>query len=89
MQDNELPISGEAYFKDFSMDIEEYKFKRTNEVLKGIPDKEYGKTHIHFPYNSNIVVGDQFHLGDESYQVSDIVIETYNGSPSLLRVHYT
>ena len=88
---NELPIPGEEYFKDFANEIINYDVKRNDKTVfsaGGIPNMEYGQKYIHFPLNTNIKVGDILESSNTSLRASQVITETYNGKPSLIKVHY-
>ena len=88
---NELPVSGERYFKDFANEIINYDVKRNGETVfsvGGIPNMEYGQKYIHFPINTDIQVGDTLESSNTSLRASQVITETYNGEPSLIKVHY-
>lgn len=87
----ELPVPASVYFKDFSLGIVKYEVSRENShiaAIEGLPNEEYGEKYIHFPHGNDIAVGDILTTGNTEYAVRKISIDTYQGTPELLKAVY-
>ncbi|WP_338754240.1 hypothetical protein [Bacillus sp. FJAT-52991] len=87
-----LPIPAKIYFNDFSFDLVTYSIKRNSEVIasaQGLSNKDEDGTHIGFLIDTDIKVGDVLISPyNESFVVSRIGYDTYNGNPEMIKAYY-
>lgn len=87
----ELPVSGEQFFRDFSFDVMELKVERhgaTVSTVRGLTNDDERGRYIGMLYGCDIQQGDILLAGFSSYRVSRVEIDTYHGSPSLVKAYY-
>lgn len=90
-----IPISADMLFKDFAMEVLEYDVLDSNSVAgtyQGIPgDDENGK-YIGFRMSDQpqISAGNTLRTADglESYHITNVSYDRYNGNPELLKAYY-
>jgi len=84
---SQLPVSGKTYFIDFADSIVSYDIQRDGAIiasLGGIPNKESGRTYVHFQYGADIQPGDVL-IGSGIRQiVSSVETDVFEGKPELL-----
>lgn len=87
-----LPVSADTYFSDFSMEIIPCTIIRLGDEIGTydcIPNQETDRyIHIKSSDNPDIMVGDIITFDDETYTVTKIKYDTYQGNNELMKVIY-
>ena len=88
-----LPIPASLLFEDFDDEILEYEVLNSNAVIgtyRGLPDKEHKLIHFLLSDNPQISIGNTVRTSDglESFQITEISYERYEGKPEILNAHY-
>lgn len=85
-----IPVPPEVYFSDFEFDCKPYKVLRKKQfitTLKGLDNEENDQCYIHFQVNSDVKSGDYLECFNQTFLVTSIEYDTYNGEPALLKAY--
>lgn len=86
-----LPVPAKVFFFDFSFNLVEYQIKRNNQVVsvsKGLKNKSHGKHYVSFLIDTDVKVGDILESDDETFFVSEILYDAYNGEKQIINAVY-
>ena len=88
-----LPIPASMFFEDFESEILEYEVLNSNAVIgtyRGLPDNEQMLIRFLLSDNPHISIGYTVRTSDglESFQITEISYERYEGRPEILNAHY-
>lgn len=89
---SELPVSADTYFDDFEMEITPCIVVRLGKEIgkyNCIPNEEDGNyIHVRLKDNPDIAAGDLISFDDDTYTVTKVKYDTYNGEKQLMKIYY-
>ena len=86
-----LPVPASVYFRDFDFDSLMCTISKPSGkelTLKGIPNKEHGRSYISFPLDSDVTPGDTIRCSEGVFLVNSVSVDTYHGEPQILNAFY-